>query len=897
MKPILLEGMSQILPDSRDMLVVIFQIALKATALIVMTYAAHSLAGRRRALLRSVCWNTCLVGLLLVPVACLTFPRLTLPVLPSQDRVAGPSTPQTRVETATDFDRFDVKNQSRLAIQAAAITEPRSSMPDFEIRKSSTTGLEPVQSLAPIRDWRDDATVIGLGLYLSITTLLLLRLGLSLRAIQRLRRDCLPVDASIWVEGLSRSASKVGITRPVQLLMSDQISVPIVIGWLNPAVILPRSLTDTTTSGLVDAVLLHELAHIRRGDFGCNLLHRVVMALYWPHQLVWPLARIIGAVREQACDDLCVHMLGGPNSYHDSLVEVAAGLLIRPEPSLGMAMARPTALGQRIEWIHRTRGAADCLLRWPVRLAIASTIISMAGMIGSVELARASAKPVEMAQASKESAKSDPKLGLNSKTPEAIEITVLAKDTGKPLKDARIEAYIDRKMEHLRTDASGKARIDLNRRMFLDMISMDLWADGYVQQRRAFSEKGQEKQPIPAALTIELLPGEETLGGRVVNEKGQPIAGAKVEIWGHLGEKKEPHELAYHVDALTDNQGQWRCRSFRKMSWSHLYISHPDFLADTDQTPRVHGRISPDREPAASEQPMQALRDFTDVQVMKKGIRVEGWVADTAGKPVHGAEIGWIVLDRSGPFQPESWLAQADSNGRFALPHARAGQIVIQVKASGHAPELKMVTVKQGLEPLRITLGRPQKLLGRVVDTKGAPIAGCEVRVDSWHGYGGPVFYLKSDAEGRFRWDESPVGDVLVSVIREGFESILRFRVNPTGGEIPITLKRSLNVSGPILDARTGDPIKANAEIDFGTMDPATGQISWKGGMNFLYSDRSIRVAAMDGQIMASLDAEAFPDYRLRIRIKGYHPLESRVFRSDEGQVAYDFRLIKDNTP
>ena len=53
----------------------------------------------------------------------------------------------------------------------------------------------------------------------------------------------------------------------------------------------------------------------------------------------------------------------------------------------------------------------------------------------------------------------------------------------------------------------------------------------------------------------------------------------------------------------------------------------------------------------------------------------------------------------------------------------------------------------------------------------------------------------------------------------------------------------------------------------------------------------------MDGQIMASLDAEAFPDYRLRIRIKGYHPLESRVFRSDEGQVAYDFRLIKDNTP
>ena len=45
---------------------------------------------------------------------------------------------------------------------------------------------------------------------------------------------------------------------------------------------------------------------------------------------------------------------------------------------------------------------------------------------------------------------------------------------------------------------------------------------------------------------------------------GRPISGVDVKIWGYLGEKKEQHELAWMVDATTDEQGQWRCRCFRR---------------------------------------------------------------------------------------------------------------------------------------------------------------------------------------------------------------------------------------------------------------------------------------------------------------------------------------------
>src|SRR5262249_38690377 len=158
---------------------------------------------------------------------------------------------------------------------------------------------------------------------------------------------------------------------------SDRVSVPIVIGWLRPAIIVPRALAGRAALELVDSVLLHELGYIRRGDFGWNLVRKLVQILYWPHPLGWPLGRIIGAVREQACDDLCIHFPGGATVYRASLIEVASGLVRRPDSAMGLAMARTTKLGRRLAWIDRSGGASRRLLRWPARLAFGCALVGL----------------------------------------------------------------------------------------------------------------------------------------------------------------------------------------------------------------------------------------------------------------------------------------------------------------------------------------------------------------------------------------------------------------------------------------------------------------------------------------------------------------------------------------
>ena len=135
---------------------------------------------------------------------------------------------------------------------------------------------------------------------------------------------------------------------------------------------------------------------------------------------------------------------------------------------------------------------------------------------------------------------------------------------------------------------------------------LDVWAEGYVQQRHFFAQHDARYPKIPGLVTINLLPGEETLGGTVTDEQGRPIGGVRVEIWGYLGEKKQKDELAYHVDATIDDKGRWRCRSFRAMTFAYLYLSHPEFLNDGWHA-RMHGRPIPSGRPQPGEKPLQAL--------------------------------------------------------------------------------------------------------------------------------------------------------------------------------------------------------------------------------------------------------------------------------------------------
>ena len=104
-----------VLPDAREALAVALDVGVKATVLLVIALAAHAAVGRRRALVRSALWNACLVGLLVLPVASLAFPRLRLVVLPTQEVAASaaPSSPsRNRPATPAGFARRSVRGRA-----------------------------------------------------------------------------------------------------------------------------------------------------------------------------------------------------------------------------------------------------------------------------------------------------------------------------------------------------------------------------------------------------------------------------------------------------------------------------------------------------------------------------------------------------------------------------------------------------------------------------------------------------------------------------------------------------------------------------------------------------------------------------------------------------------------
>lgn len=149
--------------------------------------------------------------------------------------------------------------------------------------------------------------------------------------------------------------TRMGIQRAVMCLQSSRIAIPGVIGWLRPVVLLPTSTLLGLEVAQLEAVLAHELAHIRRHDFLINLLQTAVETVLFYHPAVWWVSRQIRLERELCCDDLVVRTCANPVAYAEALVRVAS---MRRVPEYALA-----ATGGNL--LHRIRRIAEPLPTHP----------------------------------------------------------------------------------------------------------------------------------------------------------------------------------------------------------------------------------------------------------------------------------------------------------------------------------------------------------------------------------------------------------------------------------------------------------------------------------------------------------------------------------------------------
>ncbi|WP_422979203.1 M56 family metallopeptidase [Undibacterium sp. Ji49W] len=146
--------------------------------------------------------------------------------------------------------------------------------------------------------------------------LMMVRLGLGLLWVYRLGRHLpqpqqdLLLQYRQWQARTGQMAQQLGITRRVQLQFQQQLVSPITYGCFRPVILMPASLLSGMPYDMIEALLAHELGHIKRWDYIVNLLQNLVLAMLFYHPAVWWLSKRIDAERELIADDLAISAVG-----------------------------------------------------------------------------------------------------------------------------------------------------------------------------------------------------------------------------------------------------------------------------------------------------------------------------------------------------------------------------------------------------------------------------------------------------------------------------------------------------------------------------------------------------------------------------------------------------------
>jgi beta-lactamase regulating signal transducer with metallopeptidase domain len=176
----------------------------------------------------------------------------------------------------------------------------------------------PERATAALRPWLA-WLVAAWGLGVVVCSL---RPLLGWRTLWRWRRVGVSPASAEVVAALRRASERLGLRRAVQVLQSTLAQVPVVIGYVRPVVLLPVTLVAGIPAAQLDAILAHELAHVRRHDFVINLLQTLVETVFFYHPGVWWLSRRLRVEREYCCDDLVVQVLGNRVAYGRALLAV-----------------------------------------------------------------------------------------------------------------------------------------------------------------------------------------------------------------------------------------------------------------------------------------------------------------------------------------------------------------------------------------------------------------------------------------------------------------------------------------------------------------------------------------------------------------------------------------------
>jgi len=315
-------------------------ISISIKAILVLAVAAGLSFALRHAsaAARHFVWTVAIAGVLALPMLSISLPVWRIAVLSSPEPTPDPhaTNPNQIVAVSTITDPYSVVPSTGNPPTAAASLSTQFPI-DSQTELSDTS--------APLRPkWIGWA----LMLWLAGSFLILGRLLIGTANIWWIADRAEKVIDTRWLNAANDIAWQIGLMRPVQLLKTPRLSMPVTCGLINAAILLPSD-ADRWPLERRQVVLIHELAHVKRRDCLTQLFAQIACSLYWFNPLVWLASRQLRIERERACDDQVIHIGTKASDYAGHLLEMARTFRSTKCSSLAaVAIARRSELEGRL---------------------------------------------------------------------------------------------------------------------------------------------------------------------------------------------------------------------------------------------------------------------------------------------------------------------------------------------------------------------------------------------------------------------------------------------------------------------------------------------------------------------------------------------------------------------
>ncbi|MDA8016120.1 MAG: M56 family metallopeptidase [Thermoanaerobaculia bacterium] len=327
----------------------------KSALVVALTLGAASLLATGKADQRHKLWTLCFCLLAFLPLLHRYGPALEIP-----GPLAAPLLPT--VPAAPD-----------VASHAGSKLDGMRSMP---------LAAEAPPELAPgARSvLRSSPSVWLVGGWLAGTGGFLIWFTFQVASLQRLRRSAEVLLDGPWRRELSTCVDALGLEKAPRLLISPKVVIPMLTGWSAPCLFVPESARSWSPRRR-RAVLLHELAHLRRGDLTSNWLGELCRALYWPNPLVWIALHLQREEAELAADAQVVAAGTDPLSYASDLLEMVRN--VRRDrgfalAALALPLSRRRGLSRRIRALTNRTASYSPPAAWIVGLiAVAGLTVAL----------------------------------------------------------------------------------------------------------------------------------------------------------------------------------------------------------------------------------------------------------------------------------------------------------------------------------------------------------------------------------------------------------------------------------------------------------------------------------------------------------------------------------------